>query len=226
MSFDDAMDCIREDDEFETIRIEEPDLQVYKPLPVLQFVMPTMSKKTLIRPSKCMNLDKGTREDFSLKQFFFSDRPKDTDKMMTILKKRKVFISKPRLKQILDERKKKSFLNQMVFYDRYNDLLYFDGPTVSLVVSILFAILDYNHNAAREEDQLFMCFFRPLLQKQAALTTIQQQIRARLFRNKLTTKPVDLIIRKRAALCIQEWWRNLCLRKRVTALMNIKRHIS
>lgn len=26
MTFDDAVDCIREDDEFETIRIEEPDL--------------------------------------------------------------------------------------------------------------------------------------------------------------------------------------------------------
>jgi len=75
MTFDDAVDCIREDDEFETIRIEEPDLQVYKPLPLLQFVMPTMSKKSLIRPSKCMNLEAGTRDDFSLKQFFYSENP-------------------------------------------------------------------------------------------------------------------------------------------------------
>lgn len=73
--------------------------------------MPTMSRKSLIRPSKCLNLDKHPHEDFSLKQFFFSDRPKETEKMLTMLKKRKVFISKPRLKQILDERKKKSFLN-------------------------------------------------------------------------------------------------------------------
>jgi len=145
---------------------------------------------------------------------------------MTKLKKRKVFISKPRLKQILDERKKKTFLNQEVFYDRYNDLLYFEGPTVSLVVSVLFAVLDYNHSASKDDDQLFLCFFRPLLQRQASLTTIQQQIRAHLFRKKHPVKPVELIIRKRAALCIQEWWRNLCLRKRVTALMNIKRHIS
>ena len=73
--------------------------------------------------------------------------------MLTILKKRKVFISKPRLKQILDERKEKSFLNQMVFYDRYNDLLYFEGPTVSLVMSVLFAVLDYNYIAAKDDDQ-------------------------------------------------------------------------
>jgi hypothetical protein len=72
--------------------------------------------------------------------------------MLTILKKRKVFISKQRLKVILDERKKKSFLNQMVFYDRYNDFLVFEGPSVNLIVSILFAILDYNHQVAKEED--------------------------------------------------------------------------
>lgn len=35
ISFDDAMDCIKEDNEFETIRIEEPDLFPYKPLPIL-----------------------------------------------------------------------------------------------------------------------------------------------------------------------------------------------
>ena len=35
ISFDDAMDFIKEDNEFETIRIEEPDLFPYKPLPIL-----------------------------------------------------------------------------------------------------------------------------------------------------------------------------------------------
>lgn len=40
----------------------------------------------------------------------------------------------------------------MVFYDRYNDLLYFEGPTVGLVMHLLFAVLDYNYNAAKEED--------------------------------------------------------------------------
>jgi len=39
------------------------------------------------------------------------DKKEKTERMIAVLKKRKVFISKARLKQILDERKKKSFLN-------------------------------------------------------------------------------------------------------------------
>lgn len=113
ISFDDAMDCIKEDNEYETIRIEEPDLFPYKPLPILQFIMPTMGKKTIIRKNKNAGLDRGTREEFSLKNFFFmeKDKKEKTERMIAVLKKRKVFISKARLKQILDERQKKSFLN-------------------------------------------------------------------------------------------------------------------
>jgi hypothetical protein len=40
----------------------------------------------------------------------------------------------------------------MVFYDRYNDLLVFEGPSLRLIVQILFAILDYNHQVSKEED--------------------------------------------------------------------------
>jgi len=154
-----VLDCIREDIKYETVRIEEPDLFSYKSLPIIQFAMPTMSKKTIIRKNKNLNLDKGTDENFSLKKFLWSDKRKFTDHMLTILKKRKVFISKPRLKMILDERKKKSLLNQMVFYDRYNDLLVFEGPSHksaesngALLISILFAILDYNRMVAREDE--------------------------------------------------------------------------
>lgn len=107
--------------------------------------MPTLGRKTLVKNNKNLGLDKGNVEDFTLKRFFFTDNQPFTDHMLTILKKRKVFISRPRLRAILEERKKKSFLNQMVFFDRYNDFLVFEGPSVGLIVSILFAILDYNH---------------------------------------------------------------------------------
>jgi hypothetical protein len=47
----------------------------------------------------------------------------------------------------------------MVFYDRYNDLLVFEGPSHkspesngALLISILFAILDYNRMVAREDE--------------------------------------------------------------------------
>lgn len=49
MTLEDATGCIREDNQFDTIRVEEPDLFKYHPLPLLQFVMPTFSAKTLIR---------------------------------------------------------------------------------------------------------------------------------------------------------------------------------
>ena len=35
LTFDDAMDFIEEDTKYETIRVEEPDLFEYKPLPLL-----------------------------------------------------------------------------------------------------------------------------------------------------------------------------------------------
>lgn len=203
------LDCIREDTKYETIRIEEPDLFNYKPLPIVQFAMPTMSKKTIIRKNKNLQLDKGKVDGFSLKKFFWSDDHAFTDPKLNKLKKRKVFISKPRLKMILDERKKKSFLNQMVFYDRYNDLLVFEGPSnkspesnCELLISILFAILDYNRIVAREDEQQFLCFFEPLLEKQATIAWMQQSVRAGLFRKRLQKLPIYLIIRKRAALCI------------------------
>jgi hypothetical protein len=98
LSFDDALDCIREDKKYETIRVEEPDLFTYKPLPLLQFIMPTFGRKTIMRHNKTIGLDKGTIEDFSLNKFLFSDNPQLTDHMMKTLKKRKVFLSLPRLK--------------------------------------------------------------------------------------------------------------------------------
>ena len=87
-----------------------------------------------MRDNKSLGLDKGNVSEFSLKKFYFSDKPDFTYHMLDILKKRKVFISLPRLRALLEERKKKSFLNQMVFYDKYNDFLVFEGPSLRLIV--------------------------------------------------------------------------------------------
>jgi len=40
----------------------------------------------------------------------------------------------------------------MVFFDKYNDFLVFEGASVKLVLSILFAILDYNRTIDNNED--------------------------------------------------------------------------
>lgn len=34
----------------------------------------------------------------------------------------------------------------MVFFDKYNDFLVFEGRSLSLTLSVLFAILDYNRS--------------------------------------------------------------------------------
>lgn len=58
MSIEDAFNCIKEDNKYDTIRVEEPDLFTYKPLPLVQFIMPTFGRKTLIRENKLIGLDK------------------------------------------------------------------------------------------------------------------------------------------------------------------------
>jgi hypothetical protein len=138
--------------------VEEPDLFLHKPLPILQFTMPTMSRKTVISRNKYLHLDLDPQPDLALKMYFFSDNRQFTDHMLTILKKRKVFISKARIKMILEERDRKKQGKHM-FYDTYNDLLYFEGPSVSLLVSILFAVLDYNALQHKDDAQQFLCFF-------------------------------------------------------------------
>ena len=91
MTIDDALDRITEDTKFETIRVEEPDLFEWKPLPLLQFIMPTFGKKTIMRENKSLNLDKEPNEELTLRNFFFSSQEEkaDTEKTLEKLKKRK-----------------------------------------------------------------------------------------------------------------------------------------
>ena len=119
-------------------------------------------------------------------------------------------------------------MNQMVFYDKYNDLLVFECKHLRLIIQILFAILDHNRLVNPAEEQQFLCFFEPLLDKVAAVTKFQQAVRRSLFRKRLKDEQllVSRIIQKRAAFCIQSWWSSLKLRKRAVALANIKKHLA
>lgn len=40
----------------------------------------------------------------------------------------------------------------MVFYDKYNDFFVFEASSVTLIVSILYRILDYNREIDPAED--------------------------------------------------------------------------
>ena len=111
LTLDDALECIVEDRKFETIRVEEPDLFEWKPLPLLQFIMPTFGKKTIIRYNKSLQLDKRADEDFTLKKFLYTNDSKTTDRMMSKLRKRNYNLKMSNLKAQLANRKKKTFLN-------------------------------------------------------------------------------------------------------------------
>ena len=168
-----------------------------------------------------------TQPDFSLKKFYFAEKENREfarGKLDSIQKRRCKFNIRE-LKETLQIRKQKSYLNQMVFFDKYNDFLVFDGPSVRLILSILFAILDYNRTIDQIEDQQFLCFFEPLLKKSAAISKIQEVWRAYKFRQSLAKLPIYLIIERRAAFCIQSWWSNLKLRKRMAALSKIRKHV-
>ena len=82
----------------------------------------------------------------------------------------------------------------MVFFDKYNDFLVFEGPSFKLVLQLLYAILDYNRTRDEQEDQQFLCFFEPLLDRAAKTTMIQLNIRAALFRRSLKQYPIFMII--------------------------------
>lgn len=75
MTLEDAFNCIKEDSRFDTIRVEEPDLFQFRPLPLLQFIMPTFGKKTLIRENSNIGLDKTAQPNMSLNDFYFMRNP-------------------------------------------------------------------------------------------------------------------------------------------------------
>lgn len=71
MTIDDAISSISEDQKYDTIRVEEPDLFKFQPLPILQLAMPSFGKKTLIRENKNLGLDKVAQPNISLGNFLF-----------------------------------------------------------------------------------------------------------------------------------------------------------
>jgi hypothetical protein len=174
-------------------------------------------------------LDREKDARFSLNNYYFTDDRVSSDRQLTNLKRRMCRFNATKLRADMEARKKKTFLNQMVFYDRYNDFQVFNSPSVPLVLQLLFAILDHNASIDTRDDQQFLCFFEPLLQRQAAATRIQQSWRAYLFRKSFESDrsklPIYKIIKRRAALCVQSWWSNMKLRKRMLALQNIRNHV-
>ena len=158
--------------------------------------------------------------EFSLNKYLTVKDSELTNRRLKLLKKRNCRFSHDRLKAILEERKAKTSMNQMVFFDKYNDLLVFECKHLKILVQILFAILDYNRQVSHSDDQQFLCFFEPLLKRIAAVTQFQQALRMCLHRKKQAEAdlPANQIIKARATFCLQYWWSCLKLKKRLNSL--------
>ncbi len=78
--------------------------------------------------------------------------PENTLHHLEILHKRNCRFSHQKLKVIFQQRQEKTAMNQMVFFDKYNDLLVFECRHLRIVVQVLFAILDYNRQLSSSED--------------------------------------------------------------------------
>lgn len=144
--------------------------------------MPSFGKKTLIRENKTIGLDKVAQPNISLGNFLFMPNKEAALHQLSVLKKRNCRFSQEKLRLIFKERREKTALNQMVFFDKYNDLLVFEPSSPMVLIQVLYQILDYNRSINVDEDQQFLCFFEPLLKKLAAVTKIQQFFRAKWFR--------------------------------------------
>lgn len=68
-------------------------------------------------------------------------------------------------------------------------------------------------------------FFERLLERVAAIATIKNALKAHVWRNSRPQLPVYEIVEKRAANCIQSIWSDWKMKKRMIALVKIKKHI-
>ena len=90
LELDQLLECIKEDTEFDTIRVAEPDLFDYKPLPMVQLVKPsTMSK---VRFSNSISKSHSLAPSFTLKDMYFSNDKYYTDQKLNTLKKRNCYL--------------------------------------------------------------------------------------------------------------------------------------
>ena len=72
--------------------------------------------------------------EISLKQFLTMHDPDSKNSHLKILQKRNCYFSHQKLQVIFKQRQEQAALNQLVFYDKYNDLLVFECKNVTLIV--------------------------------------------------------------------------------------------
>jgi hypothetical protein len=62
----------------------------------------------------------------------------------------------------------------------------FEPPSIHIVITVCFYVLDYNRNVNIHEEQQMILFFERLLEKVAAISTIVNALKAHAWR---TSRP-------------------------------------
>lgn len=71
LKFEQLIHLIKEDNQFDTVRVAEPDLFEYKNTPLVQFVKPSTASR--IRFNKSIPPERLASQDFTLMDFYFSN---------------------------------------------------------------------------------------------------------------------------------------------------------
>ena len=143
LEFEHLMACLKEDTQYDTIRVTEPDMFPRRSLPLVQFTKPILGNFK-VQKNKSLKPERFQDPNFTLRDFIFSDNRAYTDAALKILKARSCHINYEALMGKIAEKKKNPFINQFVFQDQYKDFLVFEPAHLDIIITICFYVLDFN----------------------------------------------------------------------------------
>ena len=110
-------------------------------------------------------------------------------------------------------------------FDTYEDFDTLFLPNMAFAKALAYVLKE--HNMMQQSKQILLFFKKPLM-KVAAVMTIQTAYRHYLWRrsNGNSTRFQKEIIRNRASLCMQAWWRSLRLTRRIKFLATLKTYLN
>lgn len=123
--------------------------------------------------------------------------------------------------------------NNPDFTDSYLDLVFFENDNLKLFHNVVRHIIKYNADIWNRSESILLIFFEKLMMQVAAATRIQMNFR-KYKHNKLENykrmmyqEPllIEKVIKKRAIFCIQRFWRNYKLKRRLIGLSDINKII-
>ena len=148
---------------------------------------------------------------------------------LNILKMRNSRVSLTNAMNSVKSKKCRQTRNNHNFTDSYMDLFVFDCPKLAIFHAVVKLIKEYNSKAWANsknfmliyiETPQFLVFYEKLMKRVAAATIIQINYKAysaRKLENQGTLL-IEKLVKKRAIFCIQQFWRNYKMKRRLKAL--------